>query len=41
MEEPIHRFEQALERTPERIAVRAVGETFRLPEKTAPVRLGK
>ncbi len=28
--EPIERFEAALERTPERIAVREIGETFRL-----------
>ena len=33
MDEPIRRFEQALVRTPERVAVRAVGETFRLSEK--------
>ena len=38
MDEPIRRFEQALARTPERVAVRAVGETFRLPEKTAAIR---
>ncbi len=37
MDEPIRRFEQALARTPERVAVRAVGETFRLPEKIAAV----
>ena len=41
MDEPIRRFEQALARTPERVAVRAVGETFRLPEKVAPVRARK
>ena len=29
-EEPIERFEAALQRTPERIALRAIGETFRL-----------
>ena len=34
MDEPIRRFEQALARTPERVAVRAIGETFCLSEKT-------
>lgn len=29
--EPIERFENALRRTPERIALREIGETFRLP----------
>jgi truncated hemoglobin YjbI len=29
-DEPIERFEAALQRTPERIALRAIGETFRL-----------
>ena len=38
MDEPIRRFEQALARTPERVAVRAVGETFRLPVKTTAAR---
>ena len=33
MDEPIRRFEQALASTPERVAVRAVGETFHLSEK--------
>ena len=37
MDEPIRRFEQALANTPERVAVRAVGETFRLPGKPATV----
>ena len=32
-DEPIRRLEQALARTPERVAVRRVGETFRLPEE--------
>ena len=32
MDEPIRRFERALCATPERIALRAIGETFRLPE---------
>jgi L-ascorbate metabolism protein UlaG (beta-lactamase superfamily) len=31
-DEPIRRFEAALARTPDRIALRAIGETFRLPE---------
>ena len=35
MDEPLQRFEQALARTPKRVAVRAIGETFHLPEKTA------
>ena len=30
-DEPIRRFEAALARTPERVALRAIGETFRLP----------
>ncbi len=30
-DEPIRRFEAALSRTPQRIALRAIGETFRLP----------
>jgi hypothetical protein len=29
--EPIERFESALQRTPERIALREIGETFALP----------
>ena len=37
MDEPIRRLEQALAHTPERVAVRVVGETFRLPEKIAAV----
>ncbi len=35
MDEPIRRFDAALARTPERVALRAVGETFRLSEKIA------
>lgn len=31
MDEPIQRFERALAAAPERIALRAIGETFRLP----------
>ena len=31
-DEPIRRFERALARTPERMAARRVGDTFRLPE---------
>ncbi len=32
MDEPIRRFERALAANPERIALREIGETFRLPE---------
>ncbi len=35
MDEPIRRFEQALAATPGRIAVRSVGDTFRLPGGSA------
>ncbi len=38
MDEPIRRFEQALAHTPERVALREIGETFRLSEKIASVR---
>lgn len=36
--EPIERFVAALNREPERIALREIGETFRLPRKGGPVR---
>jgi hypothetical protein len=31
--EPIERFEAALQHEPERIALRGIGETFRLPRR--------
>ena len=32
LEEPIQRLEKALTATPERLALRAIGETFEVPE---------